>query len=212
MSGILRLPIAFLLGLVIATTLFGFLHAMTSVRGEYDAAQAPVKIEFARLRSDTEIEEKKRAKPEPEKRPAPPVTTELNITKEAVESLDDTLAIDRTLSSDVEVGGLVFGKAHDGVLGGAGVSDRDSIPLVRVEPTYPERAAERGIEGWVEVEFTISAAGTVKDPKIIASTSNVFHKAVLDAIRKWRYQPRIEDGKPVERPGERTVLKFTLEK
>jgi protein TonB len=212
MLAILRFPIAFSMALLIATGLFGFLRALTGTRGEFDAGQVPVKIEFARLRSDTEIEEKKRAKPEPEKRPAPPVTTELNITKEAVDSLEDDLAIDRTLSADVDVGGLRFGKGGDGVFGGAGIGDRDSIPLVRVEPSYPERAAERGLEGWVEVEFTISASGTVRDPKIVASTSNVFHKAVLDAIRKWKYQPKIEDGKPVERPGERTVLKFTLEK
>jgi protein TonB len=62
------------------------------------------------------------------------------------------------------------------------------------------------------VEFTISAAGTVKDPFVIAAKpSSIFNRAALRAIRKWKYNPKTEDGEPVERPGVKVRLNFELE-
>ena len=52
---------------------------------------------------------------------------------------------------------------------GAAVSDSDPVPVVRVNPQYPPRAAERGIEGWVELRFGISAAGGVQDAEVLRS-------------------------------------------
>jgi protein TonB len=95
---------------------------------------------------------------------------------------------------------------------GSGAGDTDTVPLVRVDPIYPQRASQRGIEGWVEVEFTITSAGTVKNPRISAfEPSSVFNRAALKAIRKWKYNPKVEDGKAVERPGVKVVLKFELD-
>ena len=95
---------------------------------------------------------------------------------------------------------------------GAVASDSDVIPVVRVNPQYPIRAAERGIEGWVEVEFTISSAGTVKSPFVLnAHPKNVFNRAALRAIAKWKYNPKIEDGVAVERPGVQVRLAFDLQ-
>ena len=91
-------------------------------------------------------------------------------------------------------------------------SDTDIVPIVRVNPQYPLRASERGIEGWVEVQFTISRAGTVKDPVVLnAKPQNMFNRAALRAIRKWKYNPKIEDGEPVERPGVKVRLTFQLQ-
>ena len=75
-------------------------------------------------------------------------------------------------------------------------------------PEFPMRAAQRNMEGWVTVEFTISASGSVKDPKVIDSTSSIFHRAALNAIRKWKYNPKIVDGKPEEQHGIQVTLDF----
>ena len=84
--------------------------------------------------------------------------------------------------------------------------------MVRVNPQYPIRAEERGIEGWVELEFTISEAGTVKEARVIAAKPRgVFDRSALRAIKKWKYNPKVEDGKPVERPGVTVRLTFDLE-
>ncbi len=208
-----RLPIAFFVACGVTVGLFGFLKALIEVGGSYEEVMAPAKIEFVRLRRDSQVEEKKREKKErPEKQQAP-TTQQLSVTKTTSETLSRTVSLDLSPGSDVVLEGLAIGRGGAAGFGlGGGMGDSDTVPLVRVEPTYPEQAAERGIEGWVEVEFSITPSGTVKDPKIVGSTSNVFHRAALQAIRKWKYRPKIEDGKPVERPGIRVTLKFVLAK
>ena len=92
-------------------------------------------------------------------------------------------------------------------------SDRDVIPLVRINPEYPNRARERGIEGWVQVQFTITPAGTVADQKVVdADPKGLFERAALEAIGRWKYNPKVVDGRAMERRGVMVVLTFKLEK
>jgi TonB family protein len=66
-----------------------------------------------------------------------------------------------------------------------------------VNPVYPESARKRGVEGWVELAFTVTPNGTVDDVEVRnASPANVFDDAAVRAIRQWRFEP-------VERNGER---------
>jgi protein TonB len=91
-------------------------------------------------------------------------------------------------------------------------SDTDVIPLVRIAPEYPARALSRGIEGWVQVQFTITATGAVKDAVVVAADPpRMFDEAALRSIARWRYNPKIEGGVAVERIGVQTVLRFVLE-
>jgi protein TonB len=158
-------------------------------------------IDFVRLKKDSDLETKKRKMPdkkEPEEPPPPPDLSMARSNKPSQEMGDMAFAID----VDVDVGGTSISIA---------ASDSDVIPVVRVSPQYPLRASERGIEGWVEVEFTISKLGTVKDPNVINShPSSIFDRSALKAIRKWKYNPKIEDGEPVERSGVKVRLKFDL--
>ncbi len=152
-------------------------------------------VDFIRLKKESEVETKKRKMPdkkEPEEPPPPPDLSMARSNKPTQEMGDMAFAID----VDVDVGGTNISIA---------ASDSDVIPVVRVSPQYPLRASERGIEGWVEVEFTISKLGTVKDPRVFNShPSSIFDRAALKAIRKWKYNPKIEDGEPVERPASRS--------
>ena len=158
-------------------------------------------IDFVRLKKDTELETKKRKMPdrkEPEEPPPPP-----------------DLSMARTNRPNQEMGDMAFAIDVDVDMGGTNIaiaaSDSDVVPIVRVSPQYPLRASERGIEGWVEVEFTISKLGTVKDPFVLNShPSSIFDRSALKAIRKWKYNPKIEDGEPMERPGVKVRLKFDL--
>ncbi len=158
-------------------------------------------IDFVRLKKDSELDLKKRKMPEktePEEPPPPPDLTMARSNKPTQDMGDMTFAID----VDVDLGGTDINIA---------AADSDVIPIVRVTPQYPLRASERGIEGWVEVEFTISKLGTVKNPTVINShPSSIFDRSALKAIRKWKYTPKIEDGEPVERPGEKVRLRFDL--
>jgi TonB family protein len=61
--------------------------------------------------------------------------------------------------------------------------------LIRTrQPVYPHAAFVRGIEGQVVIEFGLSAAGDVQDPRVIsARPTGVFDEAAIDAIRAWKY-------------------------
>ncbi|WP_405239057.1 energy transducer TonB [Lentisalinibacter orientalis] len=95
--------------------------------------------------------------------------------------------------------------------GSLSYTDGEYLPIVRVAPIYPSRALSRGIEGYVDLEFTVTTAGTVKDPVVIYSTSSLFNRAAMRAVLKFKYKPRVVDGQPVEVPGVKTRIRFELE-
>jgi TonB family protein len=67
-------------------------------------------------------------------------------------------------------------------------SDDGLRPLISGVPEYPQAARARGLRGYVEVEFTVSAAGTVESPRVIAAEPrNVFDAAALAAVARRRY-------------------------
>ena len=210
----LRFPIAALLAGVIVSMLFGLLYAASTVRAQVTDALALSKVEFVRLRTSMEIEEKKREKAQIEKPEQAPVTPTMQIAKESGVNLElDVEAISAGLGAEF---GSAGGGGGDGTRRGAlafsaGLSDRDPLPLVRVEPQYPPQAARRGLEGWVHVRFTITTAGSIKDPQVVKSSHGVFERPALQAVAKWKYQPQTKDGKPVEAQSE-TVLRFEMPK
>ena len=203
--GGLRFPIAFVAAIGITMGLFGFLQALINVGGINIDVQATQKIEFQRMRRDTEVEDRKRDKVERSKATQAPVTPQIAASKTA--SLDpgtDMAALTQQLES-------VSSESSEGMGIGAG-SDRDVVPLVRIEADYPMFARQRGIEGWVVVEFTITAAGTVKDAIVVDSEpGNVFDKAAIASVRKWKYNPKVKDGKAVERAGVKVRIDFEME-
>lgn len=68
-----------------------------------------------------------------------------------------------------------------------------------VEPEYPPAARAANQEGWVELEFTVRADGTVGDVVVLRSSPpEIFDRAAVNAVRKWRYRPVLRDGQPVD--------------
>lgn len=99
--------------------------------------------------------------------------------------------------------------------GGVGINagDGDYLPLVKVAPVYPRRALSRGIEGWVILEFTVSETGKVINPKVIeANPANVFDRAAMQAVLKFKYKPRVVDDRAVEVAGIQHKISFKLQK
>jgi TonB family protein len=85
------------------------------------------------------------------------------------------------------------------------------LPIAMVTPEYPAAALQKGIEGWVQVQFTIASDGTITDPIIIDhSPTRVFDRAVLTALKKSRYRPQLLDGEPVVVQGVTELFRFTL--
>jgi len=82
--------------------------------------------------------------------------------------------------------------------------------LERVPPRYPPRAANRHIEGWVKIEFTISTTGTVTDAIVVdAEPADMFNDAALTAIEKWKFKEKLINGVAVTQRAVQ-ILKFNL--
>ena len=82
--------------------------------------------------------------------------------------------------------------------------DRNSVAAVILQrvyspdPVFPEIAREHDLTGFVDLEFTVGADGTVTDVNVLkAQPKGVFEKAAVDAVSKWRYRPVERNGLPV---------------
>lgn len=70
--------------------------------------------------------------------------------------------------------------------------------LKSVQPVYPSKAAASRTEGWVELDFTVTETGQVKDVIVhAASVRGVFDEAAVRAVSQWRYQPVLRDRRAV---------------
>jgi periplasmic protein TonB len=195
-----RIPIAAFAGALFTSSMFWLLWTLVETSFEAGVRDEAVRIEFSRLRRDTEAVTKREDKVERERPPPTPEAPRMAFTAGGIEN---TVA---QLAPVVDARGAMSRMTMS-----AG-SDRDVIPLVRINPDYPQRAATRGLEGWVQVQFTITTTGSVKDPIVVnAEPKNVFEDAALKAIARWRYNPKVESGVPVERVGVQTIIRFQLE-
>jgi|TARA_B110000483_G_scaffold243624_1_gene334605 protein TonB len=91
-------------------------------------------------------------------------------------------------------------------------ADGSYVPIFQVPPQYPRRAAERGIEGCVLLEYTVTPAGSVSEPTVInAIPKGLFDRAATRAALRYKYKPLIRDGVPVAVEGVRQRITFVLE-
>ena len=205
----LRFPLAFVLAIALNAMLFSLLRALISTEGEVATISAPARIEFSRLRRSGQVEAIRRAKPKVEKPEQAPAAPSLAMEQT---SGSDARAEVAALAAPLGVGGGGVGGilGVGGGFGGDGGLDRDMVPLVRIDPSYPPQAQQRRLEGWVHIRFTISKAGTVRSAKVVKSSDLIFETAALRAVEQWKYQPQLEAGKPVEREGIEVVIRFDL--
>jgi len=156
--------------------------------------------DFVRVERTEVIETKKE---KPEKPPEPEVPPEMP-SPDMSNNFDNSMAVSvsaPTMDTSMNVGGVGFG-----------VSDGEYLPIVKVAPVYPSRALQRGLEGYVIVEFTVTRTGTVRDVSVVESTSSLFERAASEAALKFKYKPRVIDGEAVEVPGVRNKITFEIAK
>jgi TonB family protein len=86
------------------------------------------------------------------------------------------------------------------------------VPIFQVPPVYPRRALEREIEGCVMLQFTVTKAGSTRDPEVLWSQpSGIFDKQAMRSALKYKYKPQIRDGQAVEVPRVKTIVVFKIE-
>jgi protein TonB len=156
-------------------------------------------VDFVRVQRDERTETKDdRVERPPEAQPPPPMQPDRQI--DDLDALSTVIGVSAPrVDHNVSLG-------RDGFF-----SDGEYMPIVQVAPQYPRRAAERGLEGFVLLEFVVTRQGTVRDPVVVESSNSIFDRAAIDAVQRFRYRPRVIDGEPVEVPGVRFRITFNLE-
>ena len=200
----LRMPFAFVCAVLVSYTLFAILQQIT----QNDMLAVPMQqqnvvLDFVQVRH----EEKYLPKPQPPKQPAPRKQPQMKPPQHNVAMPAQPFHFPSALSSMPQLPRLESG------LDLAKIGMPSTLkPQFRVPPIYPLRAQTRGIEGWVEVEFSIDESGRVVAPRLVhAEPRGFFEQAALQAIRRWSYAPYIVDGKAVRRDKVRVVIDFQLQ-
>jgi len=205
-----RSLISALLAVGVTFGLFLFMYKLISSGGNNnEEMEAIAGIHFGPVDIPDDVMTKNRRipkKPPPPKNPPPPPkmqVSKMDQTQQNMPKLDlPNLDVPMSGGEGMFIGNFAsVDKTEEG----------DIIPIVVIRPMYPRDAAMQGLEGWVKVEFTITAIGTVKNPRVLdADPKRVFNREAIRAILKWKFKPRVVDGVAVDRPATQ-VIEFSLD-
>ncbi len=75
--------------------------------------------------------------------------------------------------------------------------DQSARAIFQVAPLYPAELRRKNIDGQVTLIFNLDESGSVNTPKVAESSHPAFERPALEAIRQWRFEPRLQGGKRV---------------
>ena len=194
-----------LLGVLVTFGLFVFMAFLVSSGDRSkDEQMENIIVEVNTTPPKSSAEQRRRVPPPP---PPPPKAPPKQQAAEPEPSTSNSGGLSFNMPS-VQMAGANTGISAPG----AGIGrDGDATPIVRIEPKYPMSAARDGKEGYVILSFTINEVGGVEDVKVLeAEPKRVFDKEARRALKKWKYKPKVEDGKALRRPGLTVRLDFKM--
>jgi protein TonB len=197
-----RYAFSVVIGTVVTLSLLFVMHLLiASGKSALTKPRDRAKLEFVRVKRNENLNVEDFT---PEKPPKPPETPP-ETPPQDMDNMDPNApsinVAPPTVAQNADIGGP----------GGMNIAEGDYLPIVRVAPVYPARALSRGLEGHVDLSFTVTMAGTVRDPIILFSTSSLFERAATRAVLKFKYKPRVVDGVPVDVSGVKTRITFQIE-
>lgn len=205
-----RLLPAAVAGLTFSALMFLMLYGLISRHGGgIDKADTLPTIDFVRLKRETDLQTIERRKPPPPPPPKnPPPPPKLKVSADTPQDVTPMPFNMPNLGLSASVGGGPFlGQMGSGAPAtGMSMFEGDIIPLQRIAPQYPRKAATDGIEGYVKLQFIVNADGTVREAKVIeAKPRGIFDAAAISSALKWKFKPKVVDGKAVEQKGVQTI-------
>lgn len=202
-----RWLLASTMALLATLVLFSLMAWMVDNRAKNNLATT-AELNFTLVMSEPDKPVQRRPRSVPEPTPVPQIPTSAPIKAQATQALDTT-----TFASQID---LNLTNVIDGVeisapqLGEIAVNQQ-VMPLYRVEPQYPSKALQRGVEGYVILRFTIDELGKTRDIQVLeANPKRYFEREAISALRHWKYQPKTVDGQAVSQLGQTVRLEFKL--
>lgn len=196
----MRYFISLFLGVAVAISLFGLMRGLVAGSDEAQVAGVEVKfVDFVRIKRDEVTRTKERQVPEKPKEsnkpPPPQMAAQQQNQQMQAPQLDINIP---NIGGSFAGTGPYLGSPFGGYSAVGG--DSEVIPLVQIEPQYPREALINCVAGVVTMEFTILEDGSVEDPSVVTSEPpRMFDRSALRAILRWKFKPRIVDGRPVQR-------------
>lgn len=204
-AGLLALPVIMLVAAVIVVLLWLLMAFLIKppvlVLGEREFRS------LERITPQDEVSEIRRNQRAAAKRiqtaDKPPPPPKLSANKSNIDL--PTPQIQGSAPSELRIGS-VSSFAMDAVV----VSDRDAQPIRPPIPSYPTRAAERGIEGSCDVRFDVDVRG--KPYNVAADcTDRVFVREAERAVSRVEFAPKIVRGQAAERRNVVYPITFSLQ-
>lgn len=191
-------------GVVITFGLFVLMaELINSGAKSKDNERDQIIVEINTTPPESKAQQRNRVPPPP---PPPPKQPPKPQTPDPEPDIADNSGFNFNMPS-VDVGSTSAGLSGPGAL----VRDGDATPIFRQEPKFPTKAARDGIEGWVQLKFDINELGNVENVSVInAQPKRIFDREAKKALKKWRYNPKVVDGKAIKQIGLTVQLDFKL--
>jgi len=206
-GGLSRLILGVVLGIFVVAALFWAMQAMIKMADQGLQEKEPFKmIDFVEVKVDN-TPVKKRKPPEkpprpdkPPKQPPPPKLANPNVKANTI----SVSAAQVEAQVDLNDAGFSVGAIGEG----------EYLPIVKIAPIYPPRAAERGTEGHCTIVYTVTKSGATANHRVDESdcTSRLFHRASINAAKKFKYKPTVRNGEAIDVPNVKNRFRYSLSK
>ena len=204
-----RLLLALPASLLISVSLFSFMAWMVD-KGNQRAPEASEALRFdmVMVENEADVQRRQRSVPEQPEPPQAPEPMDLSQADTQMEPMSQMTPVS-ALGLNTALEGIAISAPNlKGTMG-----NQQALPLYRVDPRYPSKALKRRVEGYVIMRFTIDATGRPKDIEVIeAEPQRMFEREAIRALKKWKYQPKVEDGVSIEQYGQTAKVEFKLAK
>jgi len=204
-----RLLLALPASLLISVSLFSFMAWMVD-KGNQRAPEASeaVRFDMVMVENEADVQRRQRSVPEQPEPPQAPEPMDLSQSDTQMEPMSQMTPVS-ALGLNTALEGIAISAPNlKGTMG-----NQQALTLYRVDPRYPSKALKRRVEGYVIMRFTIDATGRPKDIEVIeAEPERMFEREAIRALKKWKYQPKVEDGVSIEQFGQTAKVEFKLAK
>ncbi|MFH4525258.1 energy transducer TonB [Vibrio diabolicus] len=204
-----RLLLALPASLLISVSLFSFMAWMVD-KGNQRAPEASeaVRFDMVMVENEADVQRRQRSVPEQPEPPQAPEPMDLSQADTQMEPMSQMTPVS-ALGLNTALEGIAISAPNlKGTMG-----NQQALPLYRVDPRYPSKALKRRVEGYVIMRFTIDATGRPKDIEVLeAEPQRMFEREAIRALKKWKYQPKVEDGVSIEQYGQTAKVEFKLAK
>ena len=201
---IIRWAMSMVMAAAITLGLFYFMQYLIATGERLDERITVVKIVDATM-PDIELDViEEIEKPEPIE----------DVTEDQPDIQDKQISLDSGPSLNIERASVEIDTGLQLSNASISATDGDYLPLVAIAPQYPTRAAQRGIQGWCLVSFTVDGQGGVIEESIQvvdAEPPNIFDRSSVRAATRFKFQPRVVDGVGVEVTGVQYLFRYQLE-